>query len=69
MAITLNIFVVLTMLGGIFLTIGAADQRTSSLGAVASGLFVCMGLCLYSLTRLNIAEKQAARDQHQQKEN
>lgn len=69
MSLVLNIFVVLSMLGGIFLTVGAADQRTSSLGAVAGGLFVCLGLCLYSLTRLEIAEKQAAHDAQRQKEN
>ena len=68
MRTTLNIFVAISIVGGIFLTIGTVDEKTSSLGAAAGGLFVCLGLCLYSLTKLEIAEKKAARDEQRQKE-
>ncbi len=60
MRATLSIFTVLSAVGGIFLTIGTVDERATSLGAAAGGLFVCLGLCLYSLTKLEIGEKRAA---------
>lgn len=61
MKLTLNIFVVLSFMGGIVCALGASDQRTGSLGAVAGGLFVCLGLCLLSLTMLEISDSKNAR--------
>ena len=63
----LGIITAFSAAGGILCTIGAIDQKAGSLGAAAGGLFVCLGLCLYGMTKLEIAEQQAARDEQRQK--
>ncbi len=67
----LNIFGALAALAGTGMAINAANAPnegySAGSGAAAGGLFVCLGLCLYSLTKLEIAERQAARDQQRQK--
>jgi hypothetical protein len=71
MRITLIVFVFLSGLAGAGLAAACehAEVNGPGFGAAAGGLFVCLGLCLYSLTKLEIAEKQAARDGRRQKEN